>query len=278
MPKFAPAFLFSVLLSLPLTQCDVTTQSTTPSPPKSPDPYLRGLEISLGTLNPAFDSSYTTYTDSVPYSADSIRIAPELPTGFDATLSVNGVPVPFGQTPASIPLAYGSNRVTIVVAGKNGVGKTYTVVILRDEHPPVPERPIDRRMYVNDQAAADSLAPALVRTGVKFVLQPGNAYRISVATDRRDDSLRLYSYADGFQSLYRTIAPSESGLQEVFPLVSDRKGAEFFVAKLEGRDSATAAQDIRHVTLASDKVPANDTLALRLLFIHQLKNLPDATA
>src|SRR6185369_12068798 len=201
----------ALVVPLMLAGCDDATRSSGPGPVTSPDPYLKELSVSAGELVPAFDSSVFTYTDSISYDSESIRLAPILSATSGATLTINGVPALSGQSSVDIPVAHGANTLTVIVESKSGARKTYTVLVVRGKEPPPPAGQANRRVYINDQAAADSLPAALVRTGVKFVLQRGHAYRLSLATNRRNDSIRLYSYKEGVPRLYQTIAASETG-------------------------------------------------------------------
>jgi hypothetical protein len=52
----------------------------------------------------------------------------------------------------------------------------------------------NRRLYVNDAAANDSLKAALVVQGVRFVLQPGKNYAITLESNEKSDQISLFRY------------------------------------------------------------------------------------
>lgn len=143
-----------------------------------------------------------------------------------------------------------------------------------------PSRAINRRIYVNDQAAADSLRPDLVRKGVKFVLQPNRSYQLSLETpDRSTDKLSLYYFADDVPRLYETLTATNDGKREIFNLASDLPTAQFFMAKLSPPDGASnALADIRGVNLANASTLSSDTLQLRVIFVRRLRTLADSAA
>ncbi len=142
--------------------------------------------------------------------------------------------------------------------------------------PPAKSSSPDRRAYVNDSASADSLTPALIRTGVKFVMQPGKAYQLSVNTDRSKDHLTIFYYRNGATSQYQSLAATLAPGKEIFPLVSDQNTAQLFLAQLVVPDGLGAIKGLGHVSLISFAAIGADTLHLRLIFVRKLMNLPDS--
>lgn len=143
-----------------------------------------------------------------------------------------------------------------------------------------PSRSINRRIYVNDQAAADSLRPDLVRKGVKFVLQPNRSYQLTLETpDRSTDKLSLYYFADDVPRLYQTLIATHDGKREIFNVASDLPTAQFFMAKLSPPDGAASAlAGIGGVNLANASTLSSDTLQLRVIFVRRLRTLADSAA
>ncbi len=138
---------------------------------------------------------------------------------------------------------------------------------------------VSRRIYVNDQAANDSLTPDLVRNGIKFILQPGRNYDLTLeATKRTSDKLSVYYFNDGTPRLYKSLGAGSDGAQEIFSFASDQSTAQFFMAQLEPPDGSQAVASLHRVTLASAGVVAADTVHVRLLFIRYLRSLPDSAA
>ncbi len=138
----------------------------------------------------------------------------------------------------------------------------------------------NRRLYVNDQAPADSLIPAIVRDGIKFALQPSKAYQLSITTARTKDRLKVYYYSEsrGVQGEFISLEATSNGTEEIFPLTSDQSAAQFFVAQLITPEGKSAAGSLGHISLASGPPLATDTFNLRLVFVRTLKNLPDAAS
>ncbi len=91
---------------------------------------LSSLTLSSGTLSPDFTSNFTLYT-AIVADTGSITVKP---TGTDpfALIRVNGVQVTSGSASQSIPLALGSNTITVAVTAQDGSNTiTYTVAVTR---------------------------------------------------------------------------------------------------------------------------------------------------
>ena len=108
-----------------------TTILTISYQPPSTIATLSNLVPSAGTLNAAFASGTTSYTDGVTYAYSSISVTPTT-TDSTATVAVNGMAVASGTASPSIPLAVGPNTITTVVTAQDGITKdTYTVIVTR---------------------------------------------------------------------------------------------------------------------------------------------------
>ena len=81
---------------------------------------LAGLAISEGLLSPSFASGVFAYETSVGNSTSSLTVTPTV-TQTGAAVKVNGVTVASGTASNGIPLALGTNRITIVVTAPDGV-------------------------------------------------------------------------------------------------------------------------------------------------------------
>jgi uncharacterized repeat protein (TIGR02543 family) len=96
---------------------------------------LSGLEVSEGTLSPAFAAGTTSYKVSVGNSVSSPTIAPVTADPTDTvTVSVNGRAaqrVGSGEQSKPLALDVGDNTVAIQVTALNGLQQTYTVTITR---------------------------------------------------------------------------------------------------------------------------------------------------
>ncbi|MEO7424203.1 MAG: hypothetical protein ABI036_03390 [Fibrobacteria bacterium] len=144
---------------------------------------------------------------------------------------------------------------------------------------PPDSKSASRRIYLNDKAANDSLTRDLVRTGVKLVLQPGKDYDLTLeGTTRANDKLTVYYYNDGVSRLFQTLSSANDGTNEKFSLNSDQITAQFFLAQLNPPDGNAAISSLHRVTLASAGIAGADTIHVRLLFIRQLRALPDSAS
>ncbi|UTN03278.1 cadherin-like beta sandwich domain-containing protein [Flavobacterium bizetiae] len=101
------------------------------------DATLSNLTISEGTLTPVFASGTTSYTAEVSNAIASVTITP-VTNDADATITVNGVPVISGNASGAIPLALGSNTITVLVTAQDGTTtETYTITVNRTALPTI---------------------------------------------------------------------------------------------------------------------------------------------
>lgn len=91
---------------------------------------LSNLIISQGILTPVFSPGTTSYTASVSSSVTTVTITATV-ADVNATVKINSISVLSGNPSDPIPLAVGSNTITIVVTAQNGTNKTYKVVVTR---------------------------------------------------------------------------------------------------------------------------------------------------
>ncbi len=95
---------------------------------EEPEPIpteLSNLELSNGTLDPAFDKDTLNYTATVANSVSSVKVMPTY-TG-DTAVTVNGKDVASGSYSEDIALEVGPNAITVVAGDK-----TYTIVVTRE--------------------------------------------------------------------------------------------------------------------------------------------------
>jgi carbonic anhydrase/acetyltransferase-like protein (isoleucine patch superfamily) len=108
----------------------VYTVSVTRTAP-SANADLSELVASTGTLSPVFRPIQTSYTLAVPYSVESLRLAP-LTVHSGATVKVNGASAASGAPSAPVALAVGANTLSVVVKAEDATTtKTYAVVVTR---------------------------------------------------------------------------------------------------------------------------------------------------
>ncbi len=98
----------------------------------SDNAHLSNLQVSRGTLRPAFHPDTLAYRDTIDVEASSIRVRPtrEHP---DATITVNGTTVSSGSNSDPIPMDYGENTITVTVtAGDGTTQETYAITVVRE--------------------------------------------------------------------------------------------------------------------------------------------------
>jgi len=130
----------NTLTTVVTAQDGTTTQTYTVAVTRaapSTNALLASLTPSVGILSPAFDSSATSYTVTVPFGATSMTLTP---TVADSTSSVqvNGTHVTSGSASGPLTVNVGSNFFSVVVTAQDGVStQTYSVTGVRPALPAV---------------------------------------------------------------------------------------------------------------------------------------------
>lgn len=131
-----------------------------------------------------------------------------------------------------------------------------------------------RRLYVNDAAANDSLVPALVQEGIRFVMQPGKSYALTMESSEKDDQLAVFYFDDGGTLReYRDYGVDVQGTQEFFYLNSNQSKPRFFVAQLLPPDGNLAKTRFSNVRLISLGGESPNSLKIKLIFVGGLRGL-----
>ncbi|GAA3399528.1 DNRLRE domain-containing protein [Paenibacillus hodogayensis] len=91
---------------------------------------LAALAVSEGTLSPGFAPLRLSYTVNVGNETSAIFVTPTAAAA-DATIRVNGHPVPSGVASSEISLAVGRNSIEVEVQERNGAIASYTVTVVR---------------------------------------------------------------------------------------------------------------------------------------------------
>lgn len=136
----------------------------------------------------------------------------------------------------------------------------------------------DRRLYVNDMAPNDSLTRGILDEGVRFVMQPGKAYELSVATARTGDILDVYAIRSGGPRAYAKVNAVHDGSRQVFSLASDAAASQVFVARLLTGGDPDARRAIGRVALSTADTLRTDTLRVKLIFVRGIDGLPSDAA
>jgi len=91
---------------------------------------LSDLAISAGTLNPTLAAGTLAYTSSVSNAPTAVPATPAVTDA--ATVKVNGASVASGAASAAVPLAVGSNVITVQVTAQDASFSTmYTITVTR---------------------------------------------------------------------------------------------------------------------------------------------------
>lgn len=95
---------------------------------------LAGLQVSHGSLTPAFRPDVSQYSMSVTHDVYAMAV---YPTAADAAavIRVNGVPVESGQASGWSPLYVGSNLITVQVQAQDGMVREYRIEAVREGSP-----------------------------------------------------------------------------------------------------------------------------------------------
>lgn len=128
-----------------------TSFTATVAAPLSSNNYLQSLSVNTGTLTPAFSSTRTSYSLTVPFGVSSIAVLAK-PQDANATVKVSGAKNLYaGQV----------NTVTVTVMAQNGSKKTYTLKVTQEADPnaatPTP-------LLTASPAATSTTAPVLTAT------------------------------------------------------------------------------------------------------------------
>jgi len=96
---------------------------------------LTNLEVSGGTLSPAFVTATKAYSITVPYITTAVTVTPTAGDG-TAIIGVNGVTVASGVASAAIPLSVGANTISVNVVDNGGTTvSNYTITASRAGNP-----------------------------------------------------------------------------------------------------------------------------------------------
>ncbi len=119
--------------------------TTTQTDTRDKNSALSSLQVSPGTLSPAFSAGTTTYTVTVPNTTTDVTIS-ATPQSSKASVSVSG-----GKD-----LKLGANTAKVTVVAENGWSTVYTLNIMCGEEP---KFQIDGLEYTIDEAFSDAQVP-----------------------------------------------------------------------------------------------------------------------
>lgn len=91
---------------------------------------LAALQLSNGSLSPAFDAEITDYLAEAGFLLPSVTVIPTV-ADLTATVTVNGAATSSGTASSPIALAEGTNTIHVDVTAEDGSTKHYTVMLTR---------------------------------------------------------------------------------------------------------------------------------------------------
>ncbi len=115
------------------------TRAAPNTDPSLPALVVNGNDKSRINLSPAFSPDNTDYEASLAYAVDAVTLTPAT-RNTGARVRIGGREVPGGQASAPVPLAVGSNEITLTVTAEDGITtRAYTLTLARagaDAEPP----------------------------------------------------------------------------------------------------------------------------------------------
>ncbi|TFF37117.1 cadherin-like beta sandwich domain-containing protein [Mucilaginibacter psychrotolerans] len=145
------------------------TYTVTVTRQQSSNADLSNLVLSTGSISPTFNPAITSYTDLVSNATTTITITPTN-SDANATIKVNGNTVAGGSASSAIPLAVGTNLVTVQVTAQDGTVKNYAVNITRA----VPVASTDANL-LSLAVSVGTLTPAFAQATSSYTVAVGNA-------------------------------------------------------------------------------------------------------
>ncbi len=130
----------------------------------SGDNNLRDLSVDGYTLSPAFSQNTTSYSVTVPYEANSVKVNATKNHSL-ANVVINGMD----------NLQVGDNTVTVEVTAENGSKKTYTINVKREEKVETPPE-LDKDSTLKDITVSEgTLSPAFSSNNSSYTLEVGDS-------------------------------------------------------------------------------------------------------
>ena len=209
-------------------------QQQAPEPPPSTDATLSGLTLSDVTL--AFASATTRYSVSVANDVTETTVTPTTnDDGATHAIKLGGVTDADGV----IPLAVGSNVITVEVTAEDGnTAKTYTVTVTRAAPPP----------------SADATLSSLTLSDAAFTFASDTtSYDVSVANGVDETTVRATANDDG-----ATYEIKLGGVVDADGTVSLAVGGNVITVEVTAEDGKTTKTYTVTVTRAAPDATAPD--------------------
>lgn len=192
--------------------------SATIAAPLSTDNTLKSLTVSNATISPAFSSSTTSYTASVPYEVSKLDVKAnandsKAKVSIDnPTLTVNG-----------------TTKVTITVKAENGSTKTYTISVKRAQDPNyVPSSENNLSSITVDGFL---LSPVFSAENTKYVIWlPYETENVTIGGTAADSKASVKviggdSLIAGADNEIQIVCTAENGTEKVYTIIAKRAAA-----------------------------------------------------
>ncbi len=150
-------------------QDGTTTRTYTITVTRGPstDASLSNIQLSAGTLSPAFATGTASYTASVPNTASSITVTPTS-TDANASIKVNGLGTTSGSPSGSIGLAVGPNTITVAITAQDGsTTQSYTIVVTR--------APSANANLIAINPSVTPLSPSFTQANTSYTISAANS-------------------------------------------------------------------------------------------------------
>ena len=188
---------------------------------------LGSLQISPGTLSPSFHANTTSYKTTVGYNVSKVSVSAVAAHEKAKITSLTG----------GTNLKVGDNTISIVVQAENGVSKTYTIVVTRQQNP-------------SSEEPDDTQTPSTQKTDLKFKWNgtelkvvdsiPKNVIPADFEKNTKminNQEVPVLSFKNGtLTALYLSNKSGENGVyvydettQDVYPFVSLGSGENYVV-------------------------------------------------
>ena len=194
------------------------TYSATIAAPLSTDNTLKSLTVSNTTISPAFNSSTTSYTASVPYEVSKLDIT--------ATANDSKAKVSIDNPTLAVN---GTTKVTITVKAENGSTKTYTISVKRAQDPNyVPSGENNLSSITVDGFL---LSPVFSAENTKYVIWlPYETESVTIGGTAADSKASVKvvggdSLIAGADNEIQVICTAENGTEKVYTVIAKRAAA-----------------------------------------------------
>ena len=199
------------------TKVGTVSYRTVVETPVSTDNSLKSLTVSNAKISPAFNPDVTTYTASVPYSTERLKVS--VVPADKATVKVNSPKL----TPG------GTTKVTITVTAEDGQSKVYTIKTYREQDPNYVESSNNNLSAINVQGF--TLSPVFDAAVTEYVIwlpYETDSVSVSATTADKKADVRIEggkNLVAGADNEIKVICIAEDGTEKVYTVIAKRAAA-----------------------------------------------------